>query len=244
MDSFLTVVSRFGGRQSLSCNDLEAIDSGYDSIKQKRKDTKDSTLPRACPRYLRSKSHSSESPAHQSVNRTKRPKSSSELVNSLDCQFAQIRENLAMLRKQDTNFHQRLDSLSNSIGELTSRSSLNSVSHSENSDTLGGVLWDADDDNVEEKNCTEGDQIIQSKIESISTSFSSDVLNSIPIIKVTTGSYEKKKRSSKRSSRGSDPSVHESANFLNVSTKSSRHSICLADYVYLYGSGEEVSTTL
>ena len=243
MDSFLTVVSRFGGRQSLSCNDLEAIDSGYDSIKQKRKDTKDSTLPRACPRYLRSKSHSSESPAHQSVNRTKRPKSSSELVNSLDCQFAQIRENLAMLRKQDTNFHQRLDSLSNSIGELTSRSSLNSVSHSENSDASGGVLWDADDDNGEEKNYTEDNQTTQSKIEGICTSFSSEVLNSIPIIKVTAGSY-KKNRSSKRSARGSDPSVHESANFLNVPTKSSRHSICLADYVYLYGSGEEVSTTL
>ena len=254
MDSFLTVATRFKGRQSLSCNDLEAIQSGHndadDNNKQLRKYEKETSRSLARPRFLRSKSHDHclETSA-QSPNRIK-SKSSSELVNAVDCQLAEIREKLAMLRKQDTDFHERMDSLTNSIGELTSQSSFTP------SETSDGMLSDAEDDNGDDKNCIEDDWIIQNNIKSISTSFSSEVLNSmdlitsfreannnIPAIKITPGSY-KKKRSSKRSMRRSDPSLHESGKPLNSSTEPNRHSTCLADYIYLYGSGEEVSTLL
>ena len=244
MDSFLTVVSRLKGRQSLSCNDLTTIESDYDDFdrfKQLRKSSKTGTCP--CNRFLRT--ICAESSA-QSLDRSK--SRSSELVNSLDRQLAEIREKLAMLQEQDTDFHERIDSLSNSIGELASRSSLNSFG-SELSEASGaasdGMLSDEDEDS-EEENYIDDDQIIKHKIESISAmSFSTELLNSIPTIEVTPDTY-RRRRSSKRSSqlRRSDPYVHESAKLLNSSTESNRHSICLTDHAYLYGSGEEISTLL
>lgn len=239
MDSFLTAVStRFKGRQSLSCNDLASIGSGYDdfdSSKQPRKISNGTAYRR---RFSQSKSHSVETFAPSiSMDRVK-SKSSSELADAVDIQLAQIREKLAMLRKQDTDFHERMDSLANSIGKLTSRSS---------ADASDGMLSDVDhdiDDNDDGKNYTEDDQIIQDKIKSISTSFSNELLSSIPTIKVTSGSYKRRRSSQRRSLRRSDPSLHESAELLDLSTESNRHSICLADYAYLYGSGKEVSTVL
>ena len=244
MDSFLTAVStRFKGRQSLSCNDLASIGSGYDdfdSSKQLRKISKGTQAAAFRRRFSQSKSHSVETFAPSiSMDRVK-SKSSSELADAVDIQLAQIREKLAVLRKQDTDFHERMDSLANSIGELTSRSS---------ADTSDGMLSDADHDidydNDDGKNYTEDDQIIQDKIKSISTSFSNELLSSIPTIKVTSGSYKRRRSSQRRRSLGrSHPSLHESAELLDLSTESNRHSVCLADYAYLYGSGKEGSTVL
>ena len=244
MDSFLTVVSRLKGKQSLSCNDLTTIESDYDDFdrfKHLRKSSKTGTCP--CNRFLRT--ICAESSA-QSMDRSK--SRSSELVNSLDRQLAEIREKLAMLQEQDADFHERMDSLSNSIGELASRSSLNSfgsaLSEASGAASDREMLSDEDEDS-EQENYTDDDQIIKNKIESISMSFSTELLNSIPTIEVTPDTY-RRRRSSKRSSqlRRSDPYVHESAKLLNLSTESNRHSICLTDHAYLYGSGEEISTLL
>lgn len=240
MDSFLTVISRVKGKQSLSCNDLTAIGSEYDeldAIKQLRKDSKD-----ACwSRFLR--------PKHAgSMDRTK-SRSSNELVNTsvntLDFQLAQIREKLAMFREQDTEFHERMDSLSNSIGELASMSSLSSFTSSETSDRASAssdLTSFTDDDNEEldytAEDSAEDDQILKNEMESISKSFSSEVLDFIPTIKVTGCGYNRK-RSSRLSSSRSDPAIHESAKLLSTN----RHSICSMDHAYLYCAGE-ISTIL
>ena len=63
----------------------------------------------------------------------------SELVNAVDSQLMQIKEELAAFRQQDTQFRERMDSLSGSVSELTSsRSSLSSFTPSECSD-LGSL---------------------------------------------------------------------------------------------------------
>ena len=240
MDSFLTVATRLKGRLSLSCNDLSAIESEYDdfdSIKQLRRNSKSTSCPWTRRRFLTSEY------SDQSLDRAK--SKSSELVNALDDQLAEIREKLAMLREQDIDFHERMDSLSNSIGEVASQSSLSSFGSalSEASEAASDGIPDDADENAEEKNYTEDEQIIKSKIEGISKSFSNELLNSIPTIKVTSDPY-KRKRSSKRSVRRSDPYIHGSAELLNSFAESNRHSICLTDHAYLYGSGEEISTFL
>ena len=240
MDSFLTVATRLKGRLSLSCNDLTTIESEYDdfgSIKQLRRNSKSTACPWARRRFLKSEC------SDQSLDSSK--SKSSELVNALDDQLAEIREKLSMLREQDIDFHERMDSLNNSIGELASRSSLNSLGSalSEASEAASDGMLSDD----EEKNYIEDDQIIKNKIESISMSFSDELLNSIPTIKITPDSYKRRsRRSSKRSisMRRSDPYVHESAKLLNSFAESYRHSICLTDHAYLYGSGEEISTFL
>ena len=216
MDSYITLIDSGKERQSLSCNDLAAIQSGYND-KQLRKHAKDrSSLAR--PRFLRSKSrdHSLET----SMDRSK-SKSSDELVDAVDSQLAEIRGKLAMLRRQDRDFLERMDSLTNSIGELTSQSSLPP------SETSEGRLSDTDEDNAingNDKTCTKDDWIIRSNVKSIPTSFSSEVLNSIPAIREISGS-------SNISLRRSEPSLHrESAKLLNLSTGSNQHSTCLADY--------------
>ena len=61
--------------------------------------------------------------------------SNSELVNVVDEQLMEIREKLAAFRDQDTQFRERINLLSNSVGELVSaRSSLDSFTPSEYSD--------------------------------------------------------------------------------------------------------------
>ena len=233
MDSYLTATAGFKERQSLSCNNLAAIQSGCND-KRLRKHAKDtSSLTR--PRFL-SHGHSPETSA-RSMNRS-RSKSSSELVDAVDSQLAEIRGNLTMLRRQDTDFHKRMYSLTNSIGELTSRSSL-----PPSGETSDGMPSHTDDANGKDKSCTEDDRIIKNNTKIISKSFSSEVFKSIPVIMVTSDSY-KRRPSSTRSLRRYDPSLHESAKPLNLSTGSKRRGTCLTDYTYLYGSGEEVSTLL
>ena len=240
MDSFLTVVSRLKGKQSLSCNDLTAIENQeYDAIKT-LKDSKE----KSWPRFLRRKSATSSDESINSIN----GKSSSEVAKTFDCQLAEVREKLAMLRQQDVEFHKRMHSLSNSIGELAaSRSSLNSFTHSETSAASNGVMSDDDDDgDYEEQNSytasgTKGYENNTGKL--LPASFSSEVLDSIPTIKVT--SYKRRRSSAaRRSLRRSDPTLHESARLFNPPLEPDRHSINLTDHTYFYGSTEEISTLL
>lgn len=235
MDSFLTVVTRFKGKQSLSCNDLTAIDEydNFDTIKQLSKDSKD----KSWPRFFKPKSTGS---SDESIN----SKNCSEIANTFDNQLAEIREKLAMFRQQDNEFHKRMRSLSNSIGDLAaSRSSLNSFTHSEASDLMSGS--NDDSDHKEQNNTggiTEDSRVIKATTGNLATSSTSKVVDSVPTIKVT-GSY-KRKRSSRRSLRRSDPAIHESARLLNSSMESNEHEMLKNDHVYFYGSAEEISTLL
>ena len=61
--------------------------------------------------------------------------SNSDLISAVDAQLMQIKEKLAAFRDQDTQFRERMDSLNDSVSELTSsRSSLSSFTPSECSD--------------------------------------------------------------------------------------------------------------
>ena len=227
MESFLSVNT---GKLSLSCNDLR-VEPEYRhecDMKRPRKHSNGSAgLDRSWPRFLRPKSAGSADRARS------RPKSSGEFItqsDNIDYLLADIRERLAMFRKQDTEFHERMDSLSNSIGELASRSSL-SLTPSEVSVDSDSIMLSNDD--VNEENY-EDDQIIIDEIENISTSFSSEVLNSIPAIKVTC--YKR---------RLSDTTIHEPVSRKSSAASSERHhSICVPDHAYLYNDGRQISTLL
>lgn len=214
----LTVLTRSKEKQSLSCGDLSTLDSfsEYD-----HRDSKRHSRDTFFPRFLRPKSL-------RSMDRTM-SKSSNELVNDFDCQLAEIREKLAMFREQDMKFRERIDSLSNSIGELASRSSLTPSEPSIGSDCGDLMLFNDDD---EEQNYKE-EQTVDNRI---TASFSSEVLNCIPTIKVT--SY--KRRLERR--RSSDPTAHEAVKLLMAEPQ--RHSMYYSiNQAYSYSS-EEISTIL
>jgi len=61
--------------------------------------------------------------------------SNSELISSVDAQLMQIRDKLAAFREQDALIRERMNSLTSSVSELTSRSSLSSPTPSECSDS-------------------------------------------------------------------------------------------------------------
>lgn len=174
-------MSKAFGKQSLSCGDIAALTSiteqDYSDIKQKR-NSKPEEFFRS--RFLRPKS-----PLLHSMDRSK-SRSYSSTLDDIDCQLIQIKEKLSTFREQDLNFRERLDSLSNSIDELASRSSLTPSEASTNLD----LIMPNDDINVnEEYNCKDDESIergIENKIKNISSmSFSSEVLNGIPAIAVT-----------------------------------------------------------
>ena len=240
MDSLLTVFTKFKGKRegrtklSLSCNDLSNIESDYDkldTIKQLKRHSKDSSL--SLPKYL------SPGFSGESMDRAK-SKSASDLVNTFDIQLAEIREKLAMFREQDIDFHRRMDSLNNSIGELAS------LTNSEASDPKSdSMLYDDDDD--DEQYYSDDEEIIKNKIENVSMSFSTEVLDCIPTIKVTPYNRMsvKRRKSSNKSLSRSDPAIHETSRLASSSSvESDRHSICISDHAYFYGSGEEISTIL
>ena len=238
MDSFLAVITRskrkFEGKLSLSCGDLAALNSQYEEggTIEKRKYTKDASFDSSWPRFLRRKSAGLAAGSNTgSMDRTK-SKSSSELANDFDCQLAEIKEKLARFREQDAEFHERMDSLNHSIGELASRTSLNSSTPSAASNLFIDED-DSDSDVEQEQNYFDaGDE---NEIGTISNSFLSEVLNSIPAIKVTCD-----KKSLLRRRRSSDPTVHEAARSSIAAVRP--RSICSPDYGYLYE--EEVSTLL
>jgi len=67
--------------------------------------------------------------------------SNSELISVVDAHLKQIKEKLAAFREQDTQFKERMDSLSDSVSELTSsRSSISSFTPSECGDSAAGSL--------------------------------------------------------------------------------------------------------
>ena len=234
MNSFLAVITRskkkFEGKISLSCGDLAALNSQYEEggTIERRKGTEDSFLDSSYPRFLRPKSTGFMA---GSMDRTK-SRSSSDLANDFDYQLAEIKEKLAKFRKQDAEFHERMDSLNHSIGELASRAS-STPSHV-SADSNLSIYEDDSEEEVEHEQHFEADDD-ENGIGSISNSFASEVLNSIPAIKVTCD----KKRSLRRRRSASDPSIHEAA---RSSVAAGRpRSICSPDYRYLY---EEVSTLL
>jgi len=215
MDSFLTVLTRSKGKQSLSCGDLSAIDSlsEYDHH-SKRHSLRDTFFPTLKPRFPRS------------MNRTI-SRSSDELATDFDCQLAEIREKLAMFREQDIKFRKRMDSLGNSISELASRSSLNSLTPSETS-TASNC-----DDLMIFKDNTNEESYYKEEQTSIMSSFSSEVLNCIPTIEITNECY---KRGLERR-RSSDPTMHEAARLLKSSmAEPQRHSMYSLDRAYSYSS--------
>ena len=117
-----------------------------------------------------------------------------------------------------------MESLSSSSGDLASRSSLtpSEVSSASISDlTLSN-------ENVNDGQSNEDDQAIENKIKTISaSSFSNEVLNCIPTIKIT--SYKRML---------SDLTNHESENLLtSPAAASEAHSLCSADQ-----AAEETST--
>ena len=168
MNAFLRASKR---KMSLSCGDLAALASKADHDQLRRERPRKhsgfeifaSIHPR---RFLRQKSP----PAH-SVHRIK-SRSCEELVNNVDCRLAEIKNALAIFREQDIEFRKRMHSLSNSIDDLaSSHSSL----ASEDSIASDPVVFANDKE----------DQSIENKINDISGSFSSDVLNCIPTIAIT-----------------------------------------------------------
>ena len=240
MDSFLAVITRskkrkLEGKLSLSCGDLAALNAQFSesgdlgTIKQRKFKGSNIDLTSTLPRFFKPKSSGSV-PTVESLDRNK-SKSSSELVNDFDNQLAEIRSKLAMFREQDLKFHERMDSLSHSIGELASvsRSSLNSFTPSEISASSDLMLSNeenyADSDDDDEQN--HGDELIMEN--EISSSFSSEVLSCIPAIKVTSSTLG---RLNKR--RGSsDPVLHEAASLFKSSAPSVRpHSTYSTDSLH------------
>ena len=229
MESFLSV--NFGKPLSLSCNDLRKEQQYHESDTKRRHSNCSASLDRSWPRFLRPKSAGSVD--RRAKSKPPRPKSSGEFVDNIDHLLADIRGRLAMFRQQDVEFHERLDSLSNSIGELASRSSI-SLTPSEVSEEVTSVnsadYLISSDDNDEDY---EDDQVIMDEIENVSTSFSTEVLNSIPTITVTC--YRR---------RLSDTTIHEPVDRKSSAASSERHSICIPDQAYLYNDGRPMSTLL
>ena len=238
MESFLSVN---GVKLSLSCNDLRSEEPekhDESDIKQLRKHSFGwASLDRSSmARFLRPKSAGHGLSAAASLDRRaksrpkNRPKSSGEFVDNIDFMLADIKERLAMFRKQDAEFHERIESLSTTIDEIASRSSI-SLTPSDISIASDVMLSDDDDgdyeyydDDHEEEENYEDDRVILNEIEGVSSSFSREILNSIPTIEVT---YHKR--------RLSDTTIHEPLCHKS-SAGSERHSICVPNYAYLYSN--------
>lgn len=143
-----TIISAFKIRRNstpakrfLSCGDLTQLYASKTG-KPKHKPAKQNSPS----------SQSSLSNVH-SAYRAKRGanRNNDELVDFVDLQLTQIREKLAMMREQDLQFRERMDSLSTSVSELASRSSLSSLECSD----LGSLDLTLDEVIEEEEFCKE-----------------------------------------------------------------------------------------
>lgn len=188
------------GKQSLSCGDITALTTAaqhdQSDSKQRRSSLKQDSL---LYKFMRPKSplvHSME----KDKKRTQRPASTPPVLDDIDQRLIQIREKLSMFREQDVEFRERLHSLSNSIDELASRSSLASSDGTMPSDDA------AEEHDYED--LEDDDLAIENNFKNLSMSLSNEVLNSIPSITVT--SYKKCRQSS-------DPSIHETMQLLQLS---------------------------
>lgn len=218
-----------------SCGDLPELYTANNS-KPKRKNSKVLSGSREGSRY----SPTSQSPLTnaQSMDRVK-SRSNDELVDDVDYQLTQIREKLAMMREQDMQFRERMDSLSSSVSELASRSSLSSFTSSECSD-LGSL------DEVSEEEEYEEEQTIGQR------KFSNERLLRIPTIRVSGRPHFNRlpvkfvhvRQSSDPSSMYSHPELPEE----NAAVvEAQRHSTYSADQAMClypqYSNAEEISTT-
>ena len=165
---------------SLSCSDILALkittkQSESDSANERRRKSVIKSKDTILHKFLRPKS-----PLVSATERTKKrtPASSTpDPVDDIDQRLVQIRTQLSMFREQDMDFRERLYSLSNSIDELASISSLASdVSDATiPSDDAAEEYYYEDDD----------DQAIENDLKNVSMSFSSEMLNCISSIAVT-----------------------------------------------------------
>jgi len=229
-----TIISAFSFRRHStpekpfsSCDDLPEL---YASSR-KRRNSKVISSSRYSP-----PSPSPLTNAH-SMDRAK-SKSNSELVNDVDYQLAQIREKLAMMREQDLQFRERMDSLSTSVSEIASRSSLSSFTPSECSDL--GSLDEASEEEEYEEEQTIGQR-----------TFSNERLLRIPTIRVTGRPHFNRppikcvhmRQSSDPSSMYSHPELpEENAEAFETqrhSTYSADQAMCLYPQ---YNNAEEIST--
>ena len=126
---FISRQTRDNKLKSSSCGDIPGL---YTSKKR-------SVLKQLKPATFRRNSRS---------DHALKSKSNSELINIVDEQLMQIRENLAAFRNQDVQFRERIDLLSDSVSELASQSSLSSFTSSECSDlnSLGGASNSEDEE--------------------------------------------------------------------------------------------------
>ena len=209
--SFLTastMSTALGGKQSLSCSDITAL-----TVSAARQDHSDSKQRRTSLRYEDSFLHKFMRPKSPEGNKKRTQRSASTGtpldLDDIDRRFIQIRENLSQFRKQDVEFRERMHSLSSSIDELASRSSLASSDVTIPSDDAAEV-HDHEDD------LEDADLAIENKFKYLSISISNEVLNSIPSITV---SYYQRRRQS-----ASDPSIHETVKLLHVQLSDSTSS--------------------
>lgn len=124
---------------------------------------------------------------------------SGSLVDNIDITLADIKQKLAMFREQDMKLRKRMNSLSNSIEDLTVTPSNSSPAHPSDE-----VVPDAADDAIEEqqyKDKDKDDQTIENKIKKLPQLYSDGVLKHLPSIAVTC--Y--------KTMYASTPSLHETA---------------------------------
>ena len=187
-------------KKSLSCDDIPGIIESSDSVadydqrhnhdwSSKRKDSG----TRSLPRFLK--------PKYSLMHSMDRDKSvsSEDIIGNVDWRLFQIKKDLATFRQQDIKFRERMGSLSNSIDDIASSSSLTASEISTTSDLVMSNNEDTCEDYFKD------DKTLENEIKGISLSFSSEVLNHIPSIAVKC--YKTR--------QGSDPALHETANYIN-----------------------------
>ena len=118
MDSPLSVFTMFKRKKSLSCDNIEALYDATDYDREQQPPKRKNSGTSYSLRKLRSKSR-----LLQSMDRAK-SFSSEDLVNDVDWRLVQIKKQLATLRIQDVKIRERMGSLSNSIDDVASSSSL------------------------------------------------------------------------------------------------------------------------
>ena len=178
-DSFLSVLTMPKRKKSLSCDNIVALmsntvgDCDQDrSSKSESKRKNSAGTSYTLRRFLRPKS-----PLVHSMDRDKSA-SSEDLVNNVDWRLIQIKKELATFREQDIKFRERMGSISNSIDDIASSCSLTESEVS----TASDLVMSNNDTN--EKLNYKDDKTFEHEINSISASFSSEVLNRIPAIAV------------------------------------------------------------
>lgn len=232
-----TIISTFTFRRNStpvkpfsSCDDLPDLYTA-NNVSKKRKNSKSSRYSPPSPSPLTN--------VH-SMDRAK-SRSNDELVDNVDYQLTQIREKLAQMREQDLQFRERMDSLSTSVSELSSRSSLSSFTTSSECSDLGSLDEVSEE---EEEECEEEQTIGQRK-------FSNERLLRIPTIRVSGRPHFNRlpvkcvhmRQSSDPSSMYSHPELPEenaeAAETQRHSTYSADQAMCLYPQ---YSNGEEIST--